>query len=68
MLTFSKHSLSQQIALIFHEHQYQPFTSGVALSTGDVKYQSLNTILSDGNNSLTGDADLENNLISPNLH
>lgn len=43
-----------------------PFASGVLLSTGDVtKAPAPNTsILSDGNNSWTGDADLENNLLS----
>ncbi|WP_074724388.1 T9SS type B sorting domain-containing protein [Flavobacterium frigoris] len=43
-----------------------PFKSGVVLTTGDVtKVPSPNnTILSDGNNSWTGDIDLENNLSS----
>jgi hypothetical protein len=43
-----------------------PFASGVVLSTGDVDKVPApnNTILSDGNNSWTGDADLENNILS----
>lgn len=43
-----------------------PFTSGVVLSTGDVTKTPApnNAILSDGNNSWTGDADLENILLS----
>lgn len=43
-----------------------PFASGVLLSTGDVAKAVApnNTILSDGNNSWTGDTDLENNLLS----